>query len=196
MRRIAMIAAALLSVTVLLSGCAEDPEQPLIEVVDPGPSMGDSDTTVTFQYQPFTLALGSVEAAIGATVEIPLTVSANAYLVNADVLVHYDPSALRPVVSEDEHRGCATAVDWTGGLWCGERESGVLQLMLAQADDGTAEAVTLCTLKFEVLTDQPTELMLTVSAAGVCAPNAVSADALGAALLTTESGWISAPAEE
>lgn len=195
MRKIALMAVVLLCVA-LLGGCGEDPEQPLIEVVDPGLSMGDTDTTVTFQYQPFTLALGSVTGAVGETVDVPLTVSADAYLVNADVLVHYDPVALRPVVSEDEDLGCAAATDWAGGLWCGEREIGVLQLMLAQAEDGAAEAATVCTLKFEVLTDQPTELMLTVSAAGVCAPNAAPADALGAALLTTENGEVSAPAEE
>ena len=180
---------ALVLALTLLTGCAVI-DDGYLEVVDPKPDVTTTTTGDAVSSAPFTLSLGTVMGKTGAVVSVPLSVSAGAYLVNADLVIGYDPASVKPVMGEDRNLGPAIKADWQAGLWCGEQEAGVLRLMLADAEDGAAEAMTLCTLQFEVLAGGDIPLMLNVTAAGVCAPDGEQADAVKADLVTAENGQI------
>lgn len=139
-------------------------------------------------YSDFLLSLGTVNGAEGETVELPLTVSAQAYLVNADLILRYDPTLLQPVTEEDG--SCAVPVDWTGGLWSAETEAGCVKLMLATAEDGVAEAMTLCTVRFRLLTAQPATVTLGATAVGACQPQDAGVDATAKELVQFSDGTI------
>lgn len=192
MKHLAMLAAAMM---LLLNSCFVEDEG-LMEVVDPEPSISTTTQSAVAEARPFTLSLGTVMGKVGATVSVPLSVSEGSYLTNADLLIEYDPVALKPVIAPEGHLGCATKADWQAGLWCGEQEAGVLRLMLADQADGKADAMTVCTLQFEVLSATDAPLTLTATAVGVCLPEGEQTDALVASLVTTTNGQVAVIAAE
>lgn len=179
----------LLVLLLLCSGCA-GVFSPVVDT-DVTTTSTNSTTTTTVkraEYKDMLLSLGAVTGEEGTTVELPLTVSAEGYLVNADLVLRYDPTLLKPVVDEDG--SCATADQWTGGLWSAEVEAGCVKLMLATADDGTREAQKLCTVRFKVLTAETATVTLEATAVGSCQPGDAGADVLAAELVQLADGTV------
>ena len=148
-----------------------------------------------------TVTVGSAEGEVGDTVLIPVTVSANSNLVNADIYVHYDESRLRAIrqydADADEDRWTMDGI-WDGSLWAAESTPGTLHIMLATGGDGLTESGALFTLMFEVLDelDAPALIEPTVAVCGVIGENSEDTDLAAQGLVAAVSGQVTAPSEE
>lgn len=178
----------LLAILLLGGGCA-GVFSPVEDTDATTTSTATTTTTVKrAEYKDLLLSLGVVTGGEGETVELPLSVSAEGYLVNADLVLRYDPTLLKPVVDEDG--SCATADQWSGGLWSAEVEAGCVKLMLATAGDGTREAQKLCTVRFKVLAAETATVTLEAAAVGSCQPGDAGADVLAAELVQLADGTV------
>lgn len=182
-----LIALLLAAVLLCCSGCALL-TGPVTDVDATTTSTNTTTTARQVQYKDLLLSLGTATGAEGETVELALTVSAEAYLVNADLLLRYDPTLLKPIVDEDG--ACAVAADWTGGLWSAETEAGCIKLMLATAEDGAATRMTLCTVRFRVLSEQTATVVLDATAVGCCQPGDAGADVWASGLVQLADGTV------
>ena len=80
---------------------------------------------------------GSAES--GDTVILPVTVNADAHLVDADVFLHYDPPRLEPVLQYDaatDSERYAEPGIFTGTVRSEKLEDGTVSVMLAAAEAG------------------------------------------------------------
>ena len=131
----------------LLCGCTRVPTVT--------PSEETSVTVATTAALPtVTVTVEGGSAEVGDTVILPVTVSADAHLVDADVLLHYDPALLEPVLQYDaatDSERYAEAGIFSGSVRSEKLSDGTLYVMLASADDGTDQKGTLFYVAFRLL---------------------------------------------
>lgn len=141
---------------------------------------------------------GSVE--VGDTVILPVTVNADAHLVDADIFLRYDPTLLEPVLqydaATDSERYAEPGI--FEGTVCSEKtEDGCVYVLLATADDGTTAKGTLFYAAFRLLSDKAEGATVTpeISSCHVRA-NGADADAVAAGVLSVKTGTILPKAPE
>ena len=148
-----------------------------------------------------TVTVGSATGEAGDTVLIPVEITADSRLVNADLYLHYDPDALRLIRQYDadteENRWTLDGI-WQGSLWAAEPSDGTLHIMLATGADGLTEGGALFTLMFEVLDDlsEPTLLEPTVAVCGVAGDDGADVDLAAQGRVAAIAGQVTAPTEE
>ena len=186
MRRIcACVAAAVLWLS--LCGCDggwlfKDKPQPV------------STTAVTAPQVTVTVESGCVN--VGDTVILPVTVNADAHLVNADIFLRYDPALLEPVLQYDAETDSERYVE--PGIFSGTVHSellgaGTLYVLLAAPDNGTADKGTLFYAAFRLLAD-PGDGATVMPDVSVCRARADGRDVdpIEAGTLTLNAGVITA----
>lgn len=145
-----------------------------------------------------TVTLGAASGEKGDTVLIPVDITADSHLVNADLYIRYDTSCLRAIkqydADADENRWTTDGI-WPGSLWAAEPTEGMLHVMLATGEDGLTESGTLFGLMFEVLCDldQPTLLQPQVAVCGVAADDEQDTDLAAVGLVAAIGGRVTAP---
>ena len=148
-----------------------------------------------------TVTAGSAFGSEGTTVLIPVEITADSHLVNADIYVRYDTEHLRAIRQYDAD---ADAERWTldgifeGSVWAAEPSDGTLHIMLATGGDGLTESGALFTLMFEVLDElsEPTLIEPTVAVCGVIGENSEDTDLAAQGLVAAVAGKVTAPSEE
>lgn len=144
-----------------------------------------------------TVTVGSVTGEKGDTVLIPVDISAESRLVNADIYVRYDPDRLRAIKQYDadteENRWTLDGI-WPGSLWAAEPSEGLLHIMLATGDKGMTSGGTLFWLMFEVMDDLSTPAVLQPQAAvcGVTGDGGEDVDLAAQGLVAAVAGQVSA----
>lgn len=133
---------------------------------------------------------GSAES--GDTVILPVTVNADAHLVDADVFLHYDATRLEPVLQYDaatDSERYAEPGIFTGTVRSEKLEDGTVYVMLATADDGTTAKGTLFYVAFRLLSEQADGATVTPEVP-VChlRANGQDVDAVAEGLLTLKEG--------
>ena len=141
---------------------------------------------------PVTITVESGFAEAGDTVILPVTINADAHLVDADILLHYNPSILEPVLQYDAETDSERYAEpgVFGGVVRSEKTSeGCVYVLLAAADDGTQAQGTLFYVAFRLLSDTAENATVTpeISSCHVRA-NGVDVDATGA--LTANAGTV------
>ncbi len=143
-----------------LFGCARLPAlSPLEEMSAPATAA----TTAPIPSVTVTVEGGSAE--VGDTVILPVTVSADAHLVDADVLLQYNPSLLEPVLQYDAATDSERYAE--PGVFAGTVRSeklcdGVLYVMLASADNGVEQKGTLFYVAFRLLSAKADSCFVTL----------------------------------
>lgn len=141
-----------------------------------------------------TVESGAVE--VGDTVILPVTVNADAHLVNMDMFLHYDPTLLEPVLqydaATDSERYAEPGV--FGGTVRSEKlGADTLYVLLAAPDGGTTDKGTLFYVAFRLLAD-PGEGAAITPEVSVCRAWAGGADVdpVAAGTLTLTAGNVTA----
>lgn len=128
------------------------------------PTAGDvTEPTATDTLPAVTIAVEGSTAAVGDTVIIPVTVSAEANLVDVDIFLHYDPTFLEPVKqydAETDTRRYAEPGIFTGSVRSELVQEGTLYVMLASSDEGVTQKGTLFYVAFRLLSDTIDEVAL------------------------------------
>ncbi len=129
---------------------------------------------------------------------MPVSISENSYLVNADFDVLFDSSKVKLVAQYNkdvESDVWVTSEIWSGMLEGRETESGKLYITMAKAGAGLKKGGTLFLLKFEILDslETPTEIRLesTVFCTNTGSTSA-DTDALAAGTVKIVDGQITA----
>lgn len=133
---------------------------------------------------------GSVE--VGDTVILPVTVNADAYLVNVDMLLRYDPSLLEPVLQYDAETDSERYAEpgiFSGSVYSEKLGEDTLYVLLAAPDNGTADKGTLFYVAFRLLAD-PGEGAAVTPDVSVCRAraNRTDVDPVAAGTLTLTAG--------
>ena len=113
------------------------------------------------------LTVGNVSGALGDVVEVDVSVSADAYIVNGDFTVTYDPAVLRLV--ENAYDGEAYSINeailpgtYHAG---GAAAEGIFKLSYASSDwQGKAAAGKLFSIKFEIVAENTASTVISVTA--------------------------------
>ncbi len=143
-----------------------------------------ADTAVEF-------AVGSVTAKPGDTVQIPVTISEDHYIVNTRFFVNYDPTALELQVV-NETADCPYINDWNTSLftadamWAGRLvANGDLRVVYATASNvGKAVGGTLFTLTFKVIAETAGTFPVSITMKETCS-NSGSGDYVPQMTLTS-----------
>lgn len=139
----------------------------------------------------------TVEGAVGAagdTVILPVTVSADAGLVSADVFLRYDPVLLEPVLQYDaatDSERYAEPGIFDGTVRSEKLEEGTVYVLLATASEGTTAKGTLFYVAFSLRCDLPAGALVTPEI-GACTlrQNGRDVDAAAAGLVEAKPGRI------
>lgn len=126
--------------------------------------------TATAEPAAVEIAAGSVTAKLGDTVQIPVTLSENHYLVNTRFYITYDPALLELQVV-NEAAECSYINDWNASLftadamWAGRLvNAGDLRVVYATSlDVGKTVGGTLFTLTFKVLAGAGKDIPVTIT---------------------------------
>lgn len=119
--------------------------------------------TATAATPAVTIAVEGGTAAVGDTVIIPVTVTAEADLVDADIFLRYDPAVLEPVKqydAETDTRRYAEPGIFTGSVRSELVQEGILYVMLASSGEGVTQKGTLFYVAFRLLSDTMDEATL------------------------------------
>lgn len=137
-------------------------------------------------------------AEVGDTVILPVTVSADAHLVNADVFLRYDPALVEPVLQYDaatDSEHYAEPGVFAGTVRSEKTEDGTLYVLLASADEGTAQKSTLFYVAFRLLSDEANGATITpeIPICHVCVGDG-DQDAVAAGAVTAKKGVLTVKA--
>ncbi|MBR3289347.1 MAG: hypothetical protein IKI63_01060 [Clostridia bacterium] len=146
-----------------------------------------------------TVTIGTASGEKGDTVLIPVDITADSRLVNADLYIRYDPGRLRAIkqydADADESRWTTDGI-WQGSIWAAEPSEGLLHIMLATGEDeGLTAGGTLFGLVFEVLDDldQPALLQPQLAVCGVLGEDSREPDLAAVGLASAIDGLVTAP---
>lgn len=192
----------------LLSGCAawtfvkelfSGAETSTVESVEPSVEPSEAST---LPIEPaVTVTVGSASGEPGDTVLVPVTITADSHLVNADIYVRYDASRLRAIrqydADADEDRWTMDGI-WQGSLWAAEPTEGTLHIMLATGGDGLTDGGSLFTLMFEVLDDLDTPALIepTVAVCGVIGDDGQEPDLAAQGRVSAVAGRVTEISDE
>ena len=196
----------------LLSGCAawtfvselfSGRETSAVESAEPSlePSEEPSEESAEPIEPAVTVTTGAASGDMGDTVLIPVEITADSHLVNADLYVRYDASRLRAIrqydADADEDRWTMDGI-WDGALWSAEPSDGTLHIMLATGGDGLTEEGALFTLMFEVLEElsEPALIEPTVAVCGVLGENSEDTDLAAQGQVAAVAGQVTEAPEE
>lgn len=168
------------------------------EAASTEPSLEPSDVSAEPIEPAVTVTVGSAQGEAGDTVLIPVEITADSGLVNADLYIRYDESRLRAIrqydADADEDRWTVDGV-WQGSLWAAEPTSGTLHIMLATGGEGLTGSGALFTLMFEVLDelDEAALIEPTVAVCGVAGEDGADTDLAAQGLVAAKAGQVTAP---
>jgi len=171
----------------LLCGCA-----PWWKWLDRNETPAQADVSATVS--PVTITVEGGSAEVGDTVILPVTVSADAHLVNADIFLRYDAAVLEPVLQYDaatDSERYAQAGIFAGTVRSQVLDDGTLYVLLATADEGTAEKGTLFYVAFRLLSERANGTTVTPEVS-VCHVRAdkTDVDAVAAGTVSVKAGTI------
>ncbi len=114
-----------------------------------------------------TIAVGTVSGLKGDVVELPITISANSYLVNADLIIEYDGTRLE-LVNDRFAEGCYQTGPILDTRWMtagAARSAGKFWFSLATGDNvGLSSGGELFRLAFRILKDDAASMTVSVKA--------------------------------
>lgn len=182
-----MLAMTAVMCCLLLCSCARLPTIPSSETVS-----ATGATTAPLPSVTVTVEGGSAE--VGDTVILPVTVSADARLVDADVLLQYDPAVVEPVLQYDaatDSERYAEIGSFDGSIRSEKLRDGTLYVMLASAEDGSDQKSTLFYVAFRLLSAEADGSLITpeIPSCHLRVRN-VDRDAVAAGALTLKPGSI------
>lgn len=124
-------------------------------------------TTTTTTKKPVTFSLSTQKAQVGDTITVDVTVSDNHYLSNGQLLVEYDPAALKMTASVSNVNA---ALIGDNTFWSfGTPSNGAAKFVFANPNvSGSAVGGTLFTLTFEVLEGIGEETTLSLTSPEMC----------------------------
>ena len=154
-------------------------------------------SATTSAVSPVTVTVEGASGVAGDTVILPVTINANAGLVAADVLLHYDPALLTPVLQYDaatDGERYAEPGIFDGTVRSEKLEDGTMYVMLATASEGTTAKGTLFYVAFSLRCDLPAGALVTPEiAACTLRQNGRDVDAVAAGLVAGTAGQIATP---
>ena len=205
-RYVAGICCLMLLFAAMLSGCQDPTQDPPAgesgsgDVAD-GSEEGSGGSSATIPVaNPGEIALvaGEASGSPGDFVTIPVAISANSYLVNADLEIHYDTSRLRLVSQYDEELGDEMLVGvgiWSDMLTPSEIAPGTVHVALVKAGAGIQRGGDLFTLRFEIIGELETPAAISLEAQVVMTntnSSGTDIDALAAGLVEVRNGQVAA----
>lgn len=193
MRKIGfMLIAALCCVA--LCGCAGWPKSTSSAAVSA------VSTAATTPVPPVIVSVAGSSVLAGDTVILPVTVSADAYLVDADVFLRYDPALLEPVLQYDaatDSERYAEPGNFDGMVRSEKMEDGCLYVLLATAGEGDPAKGTLFYAAFRLLSDKPAGATVTPEVVSCHVRTGdTDADAVAAGAVAVKAGTILPKAPE
>ena len=118
-----------------------------------------------------TITVGTVSGSKGDVVELPISISANSYLVNADLLIEFDATRLE-LVDDYFDEGCYQTAALFGSKWLcvgGEQSDGKFWYFMATSNNiGLTAGGEMVRLAFRILKDDVASLTVTVKADPIC----------------------------
>lgn len=155
-------------------------------------------TTTAATPEEIVLTVGQATGAPGDLVTIPVTISDNSYLVNADLEIQYDTDKLRLVSQYDESMGGDMLVKvgiWNYMLVPEETQPGTVHVALVKSGAGISRGGDLFSLQFEILEDLETPITISLEAQVVMTNvNQVGTDtdALASGMVQVVNGQVAA----
>ena len=193
MRKIGLVIIAALC-CVALCGCAGFQESHFSATVSA------VSATAATSVPPVSVTVEGGSVLAGDTVIVPVTVSADACLVDADVFLRYDPALLEPVLQYDaatDSERYAEPGTFDGVVRSEKMEDGRLYVLLATAGEGSRAKGTLFYAAFRLLSDKPAGATVTPEVVS-CHVRAgdTDADAVAAGTVSVKAGTILPKAPE
>ena len=144
MKKISILA-ILLAISLLLSGCTRwwrflpEGNSTTSEV-----SENSESSEPAYDTSPIIFSVGESDGAIGETVQVPIYVSKSNAIVNADMVITYDSTMLKPVKTVDKTTGLASYTqpgDWDGLVRSDLDAPGKISVMMATGGNGADNCI-------------------------------------------------------